>query len=286
MRPLINLIAPTLLGLVLSPAPVAEPLSRLFEQANLAVVVIYTTETVLSGVGFYRREQSGGAPPLGIFVFRNLTIPASTVVRASGDAALVFLATGDVTIDGVLDGGATGPAAGPGGGAGGDVDRVGQGLCPGQPGSGTVVSCPNACASGSGGGGHGGTGGNGGAVNCGVVLLAAGAGGGPCGAIDLIPLTGGSGGAGGSTVVGESRSDPGRGGGGGGAVQVSARGILSIGPAGTITVPGGGGEGCDSAGGSGGGSGGAVLLEAASFVTHASSMVAANGGGGGAGDCS
>lgn len=76
----------------------------------------------------------------------------------------------------------------------------------------------------------------------------------------LVPLRGGcEGGDGADGWIGGSN---GTGSGGGGAVQISARGTLTV--AGTITAGGGGGEPGDGDEDSGGGSGGAILLESSS----------------------
>lgn len=244
-------------------------------------------DAILAGVGFYLQRQDDDAPPLGVFVVHDLTIPETTTVTITGSAAVVVLATGAVTIDGTVDGGANAQRGGSGGGDGGAAESAGTGLCPGAPG-GAVSTCPHVCASGSGGGGYSGAGGDGSAVDCHVaedIVIAAGAGGGLCGNAELIPLQGGSGGAGGPAVPDETSTDPGSGGGGGGAIQISARGSLTIGATAVITVPGGGGGETISAGGAGGGSGGAVLLEAPVITTAATAIIAANGGGGGGGDC-
>jgi hypothetical protein len=97
----------------------------------------------------------------------------------------------------------------------------------------------------------------------------------PFGPQELTPLLGG--------MNGQDACGGRPGGGGGGAVQISAG--VSIVIAGTVTAPGGGGEGGSTEGqclgGAGGGSGGAILLEAPAVSVPGT--LATNGGGGGGG---
>jgi hypothetical protein len=99
----------------------------------------------------------------------------------------------------------------------------------------------------------------------------------------LTPGAGGNGAAGqsGSGAAGQTDTQIDDGGAGGGAVQLSARGELTV--SGTITAGGGGGGAGtgDEDGGGGGGSGGAILLEAAGGLTLDGSLRAHGGGGGG-----
>ena len=241
---------------------------------------------IRDGVAFYRKQVQGW-PDLGIFVFDHLTVPAGTVVVFTGRPAAVFLVAGDVNIVGTIDAGAHGQDPGPGGYKGGDAGHASPegGNCRGQPGVGTNA-CDDLCSSGSGGGGFGGPGGAGGALSsCNGQTLAAGFGGAICGTTDLVPLHGGGGGAGGVKVGGEASSVPGVGGGGGGALQISARGAISLQSGGGITAPGDGGGKTVSGGGAGGGAGGGILLEAHSISAASDAFLAANGGGGGGGDC-
>ncbi|MCD6499734.1 MAG: hypothetical protein J7M25_15690 [Deltaproteobacteria bacterium] len=241
---------------------------------------------IRDGVAFYRKQVQG-SPDLGIFVFDHLTVPAGTVIVFTGRPAAVFLVAGDVSIVGTIDAGAHGQDPGPGGYKGGDASHASTegGNCRGQPGVGTNA-CSDLCSSGSGGGGFGGPGGAGGALSsCNGQTLAAGIGGAICGTTDLVPLHGGGGGAGGVKVAGEDSSAPGAGGGGGGAIQISARGTISLQGGGGITVPGDGGGETASGGGSGGGAGGAILLEALAITADSDFFLTANGGGGGGGDC-
>ncbi len=82
MRQLKNLVALTLLGLTLSPASGAEPLSRLFERAHPAVVVVYTTETVLSGSALDRPVSVAGLGS-GVLIAGDQVLTAAHVVHAA-----------------------------------------------------------------------------------------------------------------------------------------------------------------------------------------------------------
>jgi hypothetical protein len=265
---------------------------RIYDLTHDRVVRRSKVGVVSEGIGYYTQPQPDDAPPLGIFLFSDLAIPASTQVRAEGTHALVMISLHDVDVEGIIDAGALGRAAGPGGFTGGAADEAGLGACGGQPGEG-VAGCNRLCAAGSGGGGFGGAGGNGGNVNCYVFDTSGdatayfsgmgGAGGATCGNATLIPLMGGSGGAGGVTADVTSGLR-GAGGGGGGGLQIAARRSITIGLQGGIWVPGGGGGFTLSGGGSGGGAGGALLLEAQNVVLNTTSFLAVNGGGGGGGD--
>lgn len=258
---------------------------RIWDATHSEEIRPSSQDSIVNGIGFFRRSQPGAAPTLGIFVVTGLYVPATTTVSVQGNNAFVLLAAADVSIFGVLDAGAQGAAAGPGGGAGGAVGLPGLGLCFGQPGQ-AAPSCSKGCASGSGGGGFGASGGAGGPVDCDGVQRAGGLGGGPCGQAALVPLIGGSGGGGGVPIQTMQSSDPGLGGGGGGAVQISARESIAVGNGGGIDVPGDGGGQTITGGGSGGGSGGAILLESTQIVLYQEAFLTANGGGGGGGDCS
>jgi S1-C subfamily serine protease len=89
MRQLENLIALTLLGLILSPASGAEPLSRLFERANPAVVVIYTTETVLSGPSPDKSVSVSGLGS-GVLISGDELLTAAHVVHAADSLEVEF----------------------------------------------------------------------------------------------------------------------------------------------------------------------------------------------------
>ncbi|MEM7230828.1 MAG: VCBS repeat-containing protein [Planctomycetota bacterium] len=238
------------------------------------------------------------------FHVSSLAVSAGSEVTVRGDHPLVFLVTGDVTIEGLLDVsgvdggslgdtrgrpvGATGGRGGPGGGNGG----AGGGL---QPGTGTLD------------GGHGAGAGAGGAGRTGIAVVASGGGGGHSAAgtagstgaaggssysaSRLSRLHGGSGGGGGSArddnlsdglnadagVTGDDGG--GGGGGGGGALRITCGGTLRI--VGQILANGGGGGtgNADFGGNGGGGSGGSILLQARGGVTvETGSTISANGG--------
>lgn len=194
-----------------------------------------------------------------LFVAHDVSIVANaSLTVVEGSLPVIFLATGNVVIDGslIVAANAALPREGLAGGADGPIDEATDG---GGPGGGGASD--EALHAGAGGGGYCGAGGAGGAdaTNGGATY----------GGADLIPLVGGSSG-------GTGRG--GAGGAGGGALQIVAGGWITIGGTGVIQAGGGGG----GAGGGGGGSGGSVLLEAE--VVSLSGTVAANGGGGGAND--
>jgi hypothetical protein len=207
----------------------------------------------LDGGIFYAQLASspGGGAALGVFVFRSLTVPATSRIEASGGRALVILATNDITIEGVVDVSSNDINGGPGAGDGGQDDTAGNGDGRGRRGAGDGGNND----SGGGGAGFGSSGGARGRLTDG--------GGGTYGDPLCVPLIGGSGGGGGGDNSG------GDGGGGGGAVQLSAGGTLRV--TGTIDAGGGGGSGGngsfdDTGAGGGGGSGGAILLEGARVI--------------------
>jgi hypothetical protein len=209
-----------------------------------------------------------------VLVTRDLTIPNDAALLVVGARPLIVLDDGAVTIDGQIDASArSAPARRPG--AGGSSPGCGAGA--GRPGTGAT-----ALTGGGGGGGGGGygadgdDGGDGGGAGAGARGIMGVANGGT----ELLPLRGGcAGGAGGSGAAGSG----GTGGDGGGAVQISARGSLTIG--GAVRVGGAGATGGSPGrgGAGGGGSGGAVLLEAEAVTIAAPATLCANGGGGGEG---
>jgi hypothetical protein len=238
------------------------------------------------------------AGPAGFFIMESLDLPEGVTLLGVGSNPIVLLVREGVHVRGTIDVGARqDPAStvaalghhlpGPGGFSGGGAGEQGLGPCPGGTDGGEA--CNEYTTAGGGGGGFGGRGGDGGdgaePPNCNTVYEG-GAGGGPCGAPELRPLTGGSGGGGGGRPP-TGTSAPGPGGAGGGGLQITSLTFIHVYATGIITAPGGGGGGGDlnAGGGGGGGAGGGVLLEAAEIVLDPGSVIAANGGGGGSGDC-
>ncbi|MDP3501264.1 MAG: putative metal-binding motif-containing protein [Myxococcales bacterium] len=220
---------------------------------------------------FERVTQGSGLPDLLIFTVDRLTVRPNVTLRfaiGTGSAAAmvpVIAVKGNADVFGTID-----VTAFPGPGRiGAPNDGVGAGgsFCP-------VLSNGTTTANRSGGGAGGsfgadaGSGGRG-ADSGGAGATAGAVNGGP----ELSPLRGGcpgSSGGGATTSLGR----------GGGAVQLWARGaltvngrILAAGGPGTATFVSGGGGG-------GGGSGGAILLEATSIGFGAGALLAANGGSG------
>ncbi len=201
-----------------------------YDAAQWAVVFNYTSITIPNGVAVTFKNHPKGAP-------------------------VVWLATGDVVIDGIvwLDGAPGVPEGaplprfsepGPGGFAGGQYGfsaqvRASGGFGPGGGENGAIATHGS-------GAGHASAGSGGGSGE-------SGAGGAAYGNIFVSPLIGGSGGAAGG--------DPGRGGGGagGGAILIQTPGNIEIGATGQIRANGGQGETTASANG-GYGSGGAIRL--------------------------
>ena len=200
---------------------------------------------------FLEVDQPLGAGKLAVFVAKSFRFESSSVTNVQGARGVVFVALDKIEVFGSLSGGAQHTLPGPGGSA---CTMSGKG---GGVGGGSAAFNWN----GAGGASYCGLGGTGNSVSD------AGVGGvpGPAyGSPTLIPLLGGSAGGG---NLGSN------GGGGGGAIQLSARGSITIGIAGAVDVGGGGGSsGCA------GGSGGAILIEAP-IVTVAGTL-AANGAGG------
>lgn len=234
-----------------------------------------------TGISYRALPAVGDAPPMGVFVMGSLSVPSGATLAGGGNHSLVLLVDGDVDIAGTVHVAASSDFAGrtPPGGAAGAPGLISGTAADGEGpgGGGGGAGSPDG---GGGGGGLGSTGGDGGPMTPGV--------GGPVvGNISLVPLVAGSGGGAGGA--------PGGGGGrGGGAVQISARGSISV--SGTINACGEGGDGGQiqmmmdmttgeitiaTGGGGGGGSGGSVLLEAHSVSIDG--IVAANGGAGGQG---
>jgi hypothetical protein len=245
----------------------------------------------------YDVPQGGGAPNIRVYVFRNLSIPATAMVSADGTRALALFACNDVTISGQLDiSGTSGSITGNPvnrvygrGGPGGFNGGYDNGTANGTNGWGTgggrggvELSCAGFGVRADSGGAGGSFGGPGGAGGNGFINASCNPAGGASlatyGLDTLIPLWGGSGGGEGGNSTG------GPGGGGGGALQISANGTITIEASGGILAVGGGGggghEGADASAGGGGGSGGGVLLEAPAIVIRG--KLSANGGGGGA----
>lgn len=197
--------------------------------------------------------QAGGVPAV-VLAFHDLEVAGGSTLALVGARPAIIVSTGDVTVLGTITV-AAGAQACTGAGAG----------------SGGATGLAN--NSGAGGGGFGSAGGAGGKV-AGALGNAGGAAGPVNGVAELTPLRGGCPGGKGASS-GERLAN------GGGALQLVARGTLTL--AGVITAPGEGGRGGGfGAGGNGGGSGGAVLLEARRLVAS-SGGVMANGGGGGEG---
>ena len=234
--------------------------------------------TIQTGTGGYQDcfsygvsavvSQSDGSK-VEVIVVKSLTLEPAGRINVTGGLPLALVSLGDMTLLGPIDANAARGAANAGGfsaQAGGQIKGAGPGGGPAS--TGTTF---NASAA-AGGGSYCGRGGQGGVESTATGQAAA-----PTasyGTTAIVPLLGGSSGGNGGLGSGA----------GGGALQLVARGTLSLGAAGHINVGGGGG----TFGGpgiieeaSGGGSGGSLLIEAP--IVKIAGALAANGGGGGSG---
>jgi hypothetical protein len=197
------------------------------------------------------------------------TLGAGATLTVTGPQPLVIAADSMIEIEGDLDAGSHGgdpgpPATGPGAN---DIACLGD--------------LDGGVGGGNGGGGGGAlaaSGGPGGANN------KNGPGGSAGGQVSAPAFV--RGGCAGGTGGGDRNT--GRGGNGGGAIELAARGGITV--TGHITAGGAGGtgggsqkDGVDSGGGGGGGSGGMISFQAPSVRLTSTAFIVANGGGGGAG---
>lgn len=212
-----------------------------------------------SGAGFGTYD-----PELWVVVFHytDIVIPTGVHITFSphpSGAPIVWLVSGDATINGFVrvegSSGNIGGAAGPGGFPGGTFNPKSRGYGPGGGGFPGVSR------------GSGGSYGTHGASVSGSTVYP------PYGNEQVIPLIGGSGGA--PSASGAANLG---GGGGGGAILIAASGTLTV--DGTIRAAGGNGY-ASSPNSSGGGSGGAVRLLATTLAGTGS--LEAYGGSGGSG---
>jgi hypothetical protein len=209
---------------------------------------------------------STGGPLVDILRFKSLSLTSTFTLR--GQHPVILAVDGDATVTGTIDASAYGATPG----AGGSWSGCGSS-------AGTIGGSHNGNHTGAGGGGGGGfnlAGGTGGAGHQGP---GGGAGGQVAANLTLIPLRGGC--RGGDSGEGR-QGGASTGGAGGGAVQISARGRVTV--SGTIDAGGGGGAAGvpqnEEDGGGGGGSGGAILLEGTP-VTISGNLRAKGGGGAG-----
>ncbi|MFT5128364.1 MAG: hypothetical protein ACI8W8_001974, partial [Rhodothermales bacterium] len=244
--------------------------------------------------------SEGGDVTLAAITFSDLTIDPGVTVTVTGSQGLILAATNNLTVNGdivatgsigstatnaVASGGASGGGGGTGGDSGGTAFGVNaeagsapanNGALPASVGgpSGTVGS-----EQGGAGGGFGGIGGVGSTAGSSPTASSVG-----YGTAALTELYGGSGGGGGHRSANGSSWETGGGGGGGGALELVARGTLTLN--GSIDASGGPGGQVDPDGGNGndygggGGGGGGVILAGINVVLGAASSVSATGGDG------
>jgi hypothetical protein len=215
-------------------------------------------------------------PDHGVFNFTTVTIPSGITVRfarGNGNAPVMLLASGNVTIAGTIDvSGTSGGNAASGTLLGSNAGLGGPGGFDGGNGSNGIASTVGGTGLGPGGGGPG-TGA--GFATTGAVVSATGTPGTPYGNEELLPLIGGSGGGGGGAGLGSTSAG---GGGGGGAIVIASSATLTL--TGAINARGGNGGSGNNPGG--GGSGGAIRL-VASTITGANGALDVRGGLGGSG---
>lgn len=211
--------------------------------------------------------QSYDIGPLHVISVSKFTIQNGAGLRVVGTRPLLILSWDTIEVQGTLDVSSE---------RDGNIVVVGAG---GSPGSGLCMAAGNGENSqdcgGGGGGGFGAAGGNGGDGKGGNQNNEGGAGGNAL----AMPTTVRGGCPGGNGGTGQTR---GLGGPGGGAVQLTAKGAMTIN--GRIHAGGAGGDGGHGdGGGGGGGSGGYIGLDASSLSIGPNAILAANGGGGGTG---
>ncbi|MGH7270171.1 MAG: hypothetical protein ACREJ3_07035, partial [Polyangiaceae bacterium] len=216
-------------------------------------------------------QSVAGGPAVMVVRLTGLTVTKSHILKLQGDKPIVFLVSGNVTVDtgGMINADSSGTTRG----AGGDYSGCGT----------SAGTASNSMSTGGGGGGFGTAGGYGASPSG----SSGSAGGIAAAGLTLQPLRGGcTGGVGGS-------SSPA--GAGGGAVEISASGTITIGHAGdtssttgTLTAAGGGSvaaSGGQNVGSGGGGSGGAIVFVSPVAATFSGNGAArAHGGGSGAGE--
>jgi hypothetical protein len=207
-------------------------------------------------------HQPGGGPDVLVLYTSAFTLEAGATLDVVGDKPLVIASDSAMVINGAIDAGS----------------QTGKGVPPSK-GPGANAGCSAALAGGLNGGGGGGgglaaTGGAGGG--------ASGTGGGSAGPLVAMPAYLRAGCAG-----GQGGRSGGKGGDGGGAIELAARGSITVN--GSINAGGGGGGGSGAkgpqggSGGGGGGSGGVISFDSPSVTITPSAIIAANGGGGGGG---
>ncbi len=219
------------------------------------------TSSINTDSGAVNNGGTGSTPPsevvdgVRIFWFSSMSVAGTLTV--TGSNALAIMVDGDVDITGTIDISATRNIAGPGA-----LDST----------AGCAGVSPSSLTAGAGGAGRatngraGGTGSGGAGGSAGTANLA------------VVPLRGGCRGGGGNTW----------GGGGGGALQITARGTISVTASGIIDASGGGGGprgGIDGVtySGSGGGSGGVVIFEANQVLVDGAGVIISTKGGAGGG---
>lgn len=210
-----------------------------------------------------------------VFVVRSLTVDGHVAVpkRNHFTPSLAFLATADITINGVFDISADGPLAAPGG----RVSDIQDDPAPCVP----ALSYANPPTPSVGGGGAGGdtAGGKGGDTTSTMGAAA--------GSIDasIEPLVGGC--AGGVVYNTADGSYPAVGGAGGGGLQLSSRTLIGLYGAAILDASGGGATaGQRNVAGAGGGAGGRLVIEAPQVILDGPAVVLSTKGGGGSGAAS
>ncbi len=253
-----DVAVPLLPMLAVASAAPLDPAAYPILAAELApagpVVVDTTALTLDDGVTVHAGVLEGN---VAVFTFGRVALGQD--VQVTGSRPFALLSHGELVLAATLDARASGIDGGPGGAAGGTCG-IGGGLGGGR-----------GNANGAGGGGFGGAGGD--SDNDA-------AGGAPYGDLRVL-LEGGSGGGGGRR---DDCPNP-LGGGGGGAVELGARGRLTIEATGLVLANGARGEsdGNPTGGdGGGGGSGGAILLHGNGGSSCVGAL-RANGGLGGEG---
>jgi hypothetical protein len=256
--------APTIDAFVADAAPFAFTPSNyvLQDLDGLASPSLSVTGTLVLDTGsdgpnsvLFADTGTGG---VRLYRFRSLTIAAHATLDIRGPSSAIFSVDDDVTVDGTINGLT-------------QSSRVCQ-ESSGSPG--------DNCSAGGAGGSYGAAGGRSGDCQDSLEIASQV----PAPSSALVPLLPGC--AGGASP--SKGAATGLGGAGGAGLEISARGMITLGAGSMIGVGGGGGSAGIAAngfdpGGGGGGTGGGLLLEAQTITGTSTSILCAAGGGGGTG---
>ncbi len=228
----------------------------------------------LSGPGLAAPIRGAVANGIAVFTFNSLSVGAGVTVKGTGTIPIVLLSQANATVGGTIDVSGSGRPRQAGFGSGGSI--IGGAGGPGGFGGGDGGTDNNGGNGGNGGGAGGGHGaaksqGDGGGGSFGGAGGSGGIGGRSGTYGDLTQtLEGGSGGGGG----GSDGYLADGGGGGGGALEIGAKGALTI--TGGVYADGGNGDEVYFSGG--GGSGGSLIAFGSTVTLSGTAILSATGG--------